>query len=81
MMMDLGHLVEEKKSNAQDDSADVMCEVRVLPNGNRVHDYEVDLIVYQFTNDPSASDCINVKYAGSLAQLVNATAQSIDRVE
>ena len=79
-MMDLGHLVEEKKSNAQDDGADVTCEFRVLPNGNRVHDYEVDLIVYQFSNDPTAANCINVKYAGSLAQLVNATAQSIDRV-
>ena len=80
MELDLRKVVEEKKISAQEATTDVACEVRVTPNGDRMRDFQVDMIVYHICNDPTRPDCINVSYAGSCAQLVNASNQMVERV-
>ena len=80
MSLDLKKVVEEKKISVQEATTDVECEVRVTPKGDSMKDFQVDMIVYHICNDPERPDCINVRYAGSRAQLVNASNQMVDRV-
>ena len=80
MKLDLKKVVEEKKSSANNAYTDVTCEVRVTPTGNSVRDFQIDMIVFLICADPTRPECVNVRYAGSCAQLVNASAQMVDRV-